>query len=342
MQKKRERESEKSAETERSGGTRGARYKFAADLRSGGAFALPLHGDLCIIEKGTGTDGTSENLIVPLRCRVVLTAALGGLYQLMGMIICVSNQKGGVGKTTTVNALTMGLSGLGLRVLSVDFDPQGNLSFSLNAVCRNDSAATVYHVIKKECRIADAIQHREACDVLPANLLLSALDVEFTGAGREYLLKQALAPVLSQYDVILVDTPPDLGLLTINAFTAADAILIPVLCDIYSLQGLIQLNDTLRQVRLRSNPNIQVAGVLLNRYSEREKVSAVVRETAASITQSLDMPLLDTLIHTGVALTRAQIQQENMMITERRSRAVGDYRRLADELIRRGVVRVNG
>ncbi len=178
--------------------------------------------------------------------------------------------------------------------------------------------------------------------MLPSNLLLSALDVEFTGAGREYLLKQALAPVLSQYDVILVDTPPDLGLLTINAFTAADAIVIPVLCDIYSLQGLIQLNDTLRQVRLRSNPNIQVAGVLLNRFNEREKVSTVVRETAASIAKSLDMPVLDTIIHAGVALTRAQIQQQNMMLTERRSRAVGDYRKLADELIRRGVVHLNG
>lgn len=260
----------------------------------------------------------------------------------MSKIVCVSNQKGGVGKTTTVNALTMGLSSLGLRVLSVDFDPQGNLSFSLNADCRNDSATTVYHVIKKECRIADAIRRRDACDVLPSNLLLSALDVEFTGAGREYLLKQALAPVLSQYDVILVDTPPDLGLLTINAFTAADAIVIPVLCDIYSLQGLIQLNDTLHQVRLRSNPNIRVAGVLLNRFNEREKVSKVVRETAANIAKSLNMPVLDTIIHTSVALTRAQIQQENMMLTEKRSRAVKDYKQLADELIRRGVVLVNG
>ena len=115
-----------------------------------------------------------------------------------------------------------------------------------------------------------------------------------------------------------------------------------MLCDIYSLQGLMQLNDTLRQVRLRSNPNLEVAGVLLNRFNEREKVSAVVRETAANIAKGLNMPVLDTIIHTGVALTRAQIQQQNMMQTERRSRAVGDYRKLADELIRRGVVLAHG
>jgi len=260
----------------------------------------------------------------------------------MANVICVSNQKGGVGKTTTSNALTMGLSARGLRVLCVDFDPQGNLSFSMGIVCHNDSANTIYHVIKKERRIADAIQHQEFCDVLTCNVLLKTLDLEFTGAGREYLLKQALAPVQNQYDIILIDTPPDLGLLTINAFTASNYIVIPVLCDTYSLQGLIQINDTLRQVRLRSNPRIQVAGVLLNRFNPRETVSAVVRETASNIAQSLGMPLFETIIHSGVGLTRAQIQQKNMMLTETESRAVADYRALIDELIRRGVVQLHG
>lgn len=260
----------------------------------------------------------------------------------MATVLCVSNQKGGVGKTTTSNALTVGLAAKGLRVLAVDFDPQGNLSFGLGAQCPIEDPRTIYQVIKKEIAFGDAVQHRKDFDVLAANLLLSALNIEFTGAGREYLLRQILAPISGIYDVILIDTPPDLGLLTINAFTASDYIIIPVLCDLYSLQGLIQLNNTLRQVRMRSNPDIQVAGVLLNRYNDRETVSRVVRETASNIAQSLGMPLFETTIHTGVALTRAQVQQENMLITGKRSRAVNDYCQLVEELFRREVVKDNG
>lgn len=259
----------------------------------------------------------------------------------MGTVICVSNQKGGVGKTTTVNALTMGLSARGLRVLSVDFDPQGNLSFSLGAVCRNESLCTVYHVIKKEIRLSDAIQHGKGFDVLPANLLLSALDMEFTGAGREFLLKNVLASVQEAYDVILIDTPPDLGILTINAFTASDYIIIPVLCDMYSLQGLIQINNTLRQVRLRSNPSIQVAGVLLNRFNSRETVSRVIHETAGNIAHSLGMPLFETIIHSGAALTRAQIQQKSLLSFITKSRAVSDYQKLEEELFGKGILHNN-
>ncbi len=261
----------------------------------------------------------------------------------MATVLCVSNQKGGVGKTTTTNALTVGLAARGLRVLAVDFDPQGNLSFGLGAQRPVEDPRTIYQVLKKELPFSEAVQHMpDGFDVIAANLLLSALDIEFTGAGREYLLRQALAPVSGRYDAILIDTPPDLGLLTINAFTASDYIIIPVLCDLYSLQGLIQLNSTLRQVRMRSNPEIQVAGVLLNRFNNRERISQVVRETASNIAQSLGMPLFRTTVHTGVALTRAQVQQENMLAPGQRSRAVGDYRALVNELLQRKVVMKNG
>lgn len=261
----------------------------------------------------------------------------------MATVLCVSNQKGGVGKTTTSNALTVGLAARKMRVLAVDFDPQGNLSFGLGAQRPSEDPRTIYQLIKKETSFSEAVQHMPGgFDVLAANLLLSALDIEFTGAGREFLLRQTLAPVAARYDVILVDTPPDLGLLTINAFTASDYIIIPVLCDMYSLQGLIQLNSTLRQVRMRSNPGIQVAGVLLNRYSRRESISRVVSETAGSIAQSLGMPVFDTVIHSSVAVTQAQVQQENMLRTGRRSRAVSDYRQLVTELFRREVLKANG
>lgn len=261
----------------------------------------------------------------------------------MATVLCVSNQKGGVGKTSTTNALTVGLAARKLRVLAVDFDPQGNLSFGLGAQRPAEDPRTIYQLIKRETSFEDTVQHMPGgYDVLAANLLLSALDIEFTGAGREYLLRQVLAPLAPRYDVILVDTPPDLGLLTINAFTASDYIIIPVLCDLYSLQGLIQLNNTLRQVRMRSNPGIQVAGVLLNRYSRRENISRVVSETAANIAQSLGMPVFDTVIHSSVAVTQAQVQQENMLRAGRRSRAVSDYRQLVTELFRREVLKTDG
>ncbi|MDK2812944.1 MAG: chromosome partitioning protein [Clostridiales bacterium] len=256
----------------------------------------------------------------------------------MGKILCVSNQKGGVGKTTTTNALAMGLRRMGHRVLCVDFDPQGNLSFSLAADARVELQTSIYHVLKGELRAIQTIQHTPLCDVIPANMLLSGIDLEFTGKGREYLLRDSLRPIRGMYDYILIDSPPALGILTVNAFTAADWVLMPVLSDLYSLQGIVQLNETLQAVRSKSNPDVKVAGILLTRFNPRECISSVIRETSADIARELDIPLLDTCIHTGVALTRAQIMRADMTTMAPRSRAVKDYADLLDELFRREVL----
>ena len=255
----------------------------------------------------------------------------------MPKILCVSNQKGGVGKTTTTNALAMGLRRMGRRVLCVDFDPQGDLSFGLRADNRVEMQNSVYHALKGELLTVQTIQHTPFCDVIPANMLLSGIELEFTGKGREYLLRSCLKPVLGQYDNILIDSPPALGILTVNAFTTSDWVLMPVQPDIFSLQGLVQLSGTLEEVRRKSNPRLAPAGVLLTRFVARERASRVIQEAAADITRQLKLPLLNTTIRNSSILTTAQINREDVL-GYKRNKAVEDYRRLLDELIAREVL----
>lgn len=256
----------------------------------------------------------------------------------MAKVISVSNQKGGVGKTTTANGLAMGLRHRGFRVLCVDFDPQGNLSFSMRADNRIPLQNSVYHVLKGELRAVQTIQHTPLVDIIPCNMLLSGAEMEFTGTGREYILRDALRPVLPLYDYVVIDTPPALGFLSVNAFTASDAIVVPVLSDLFSLQGIVQLSETVRRIQERSNPTLRHAGVLLTKFTPREQVSSLIRETALDITQQLGVPLLDTYIRTSNVMTKVQILRENMMTYAPRNNAVQDYLQLVGELRQRGVL----
>ena len=255
----------------------------------------------------------------------------------MPKILCVSNQKGGVGKTTTTNALAMGLRRLGRRVLCVDFDPQGDLSFGLRADNRVEMQNSIYHALKGELLAVQTIQHPPFCDVTPANMLLSGIEMEFTGKGREFLLRDCLRPVLNQYDNVLIDSPPALGILTVNAFTASDSVLMPVLPDIFSLQGLVQLSGTLEEVRRKSNPKVRAAGILITRFVARERASRVVREASEDIAKQLGIPLLETTVRNSSVLTTAQINRVDLN-TFTRNKAVQDYKNLLDELIRREVL----
>ena len=256
----------------------------------------------------------------------------------MAKILCVSNQKGGVGKTTT-NVIAMALKRLQRRVLCVDFDPQGDLSFSLRADNRVEMQNSIYHALKGELLTVQTIQHTPLCDVIPSNMLLSGIELEFTGKGREFLLRNCLRPVLNLYDNILIDSPPALGILTINAFTATDYVLMPVKPDIYSLQGLVQLNGTLQEVRKKSNPEVQAAGILITHFAEREKSSKAIYETSQDVANCLGIPLLNTTIRRGnSALTNSQIHREDVFAYAPRDKVVADYRSLVDELIKRGVL----
>lgn len=176
-------------------------------------------------------------------------------FKIMAKVIAFSNQKGGVGKTTTACAIASGLYQRGYSVLCIDLDPQSNLTFSAGA--QADDCATIYEVLKGEVKALFAIQHTDMFDIISSNILLSGIDLEFTQKGREFLLKDALAPVVQKYDYVFIDTPPALSILTVNAFTAADGIIIPMNGDIFSLQGLSQLHETVKRIKLYCNPDLK-------------------------------------------------------------------------------------
>ena len=255
----------------------------------------------------------------------------------MAKILCVSNQKGGVGKTTTTNILAMGLKRLGRRVLCVDFDPQGDLSLSLRADNRVEMQNSIYHALKGELLAVQTIQHTPLCDVIPSNMLLSGIELEFSGKGREYLLQSCLRPVLPLYDHILIDSPPALGVLTVNAFTAADAVLMPIKPDAYSLKGLVQLCGTLEEVRRKTHPQVRAAGILMTHFVAREKTCQTILAACRDIAGSLGVPLLRTTIRRSKAITDAQIHCDDAFAFAPKNGAVRDYQALIDELLEREV-----
>ncbi|QSX07178.1 ParA family protein [Sedimentibacter sp. zth1] len=253
----------------------------------------------------------------------------------MAKTICVTNQKGGVAKTTTSNAIGLGFKKKGYKVLLIDLDPQGNLSFSVKAEV--DESATIYDVLKGDVSVHDAIQKTEIIDIIPSNIILSGVDLEFTHTGREFLLKEALSSVQNEYDYIVIDTPPSLNILTINAFAVADCIIIPMLADIFSLQGITQLYETITRVKKYCNPAIKIEGILLTRYNPRLILSSEIRETAEMIAQQLGTTIFDTYIRASVSIQEVHTQQEDMYKYASRNNAVKDYMNFVKELITRGI-----
>lgn len=253
----------------------------------------------------------------------------------MARVISISNQKGGVGKTTTTCALAAGLKKRGYRVLAIDLDPQGNLGFSVGADTEN--SASIYSVLKGEVRTQYAIQKTDSMDLIISSILLSGIDLEFTDTGREYLLKEAIRPILPFYDYILFDTPPALGILTINAFTASDTIVVPMLSDIFSLQGIAQLYETVERVKKYCNPNLLIAGILLTRFNPRTRLSREIRGTAELIADDFHIRVFDSFIRSCVSVSEAQSLQKNIFDYDSRSHIAQDYGRFVDEFLAKGI-----
>ena len=246
----------------------------------------------------------------------------------MTQIITVTNQKGGVGKTTTAAALVCGLSQRGARVLGVDLDPQGNLGFNLGLDI--GSGSTVYDVLKGTCTIEEAIQSTEYGDVLPSDIMLSAAEVEFTVPRREFMLDQQLSAVRSRYDFVIIDTPPALNILTVNAYVASSGLIVPMEAEVLSLVGITQLQETIETVRATFNPNLKVIGILINKYNGRLTLSKDILELAQDVAEQLGSRVFQAKIHRGVGVAMAPAHGQTVLTYQPDSRPAQDFLDIVD------------
>ena len=244
--------------------------------------------------------------------------------------ISITNQKGGTGKTTTAEALSDGLSLRGYRTLRIDLDAQCNLSFTAGA---DTEGATILGVLTGEVKIKDAIQHTDMGDIIPASKALSGADAFIIGTGKEFRLKEALEPVEAQYDFVILDTPPALGVITINALSACNSVIIPAQADVFSLQGIEQLWETIKPVRKYTNPNLAIEGILLTRFNPRSVLSRDIAELAEKLAKKLGTKLFKTTIREAIAVKEAQISKQSLFGYAPKAKVTEDYSRFIAELL---------
>ena len=253
----------------------------------------------------------------------------------MGRIIAIANQKGGVGKTTTAINLSSCLAEAGERVLTIDLDPQGNATSGLGLE-KGELEETVYEMMLGDCELEECLQSevQENLDVLPSDSNLSGAEIELLDVERkEYVLKQHLEKVKDQYDFILIDCPPSLSLLTINALVAADTVLVPIQCEYYALEGLSQILRTVGLVRKKMNPSLELEGVVFTMYDARTNLSLEVVE---NVKNNLNEKIYKTIIPRNVRLAEAPSHGMPINLYDSKSTGAESYRLLAAEVISRG------
>ena len=252
----------------------------------------------------------------------------------MGRIIAIANQKGGVGKTTTAINLSASLASLGKKVLAIDMDPQGNMSSGLG-VDKNEVEKTVYDLIIGNIGIEECIYEEviENLDVLPSNIDLSAAEIELIGVdNKEYILRDEVNKVKEKYDFIIIDCPPSLGLITTNALTASDSVIIPVQCEFFALEGIMQLLNTIRLAQKQLNPNLDIEGVLLTMLDSRTNLGFEVVE---DIRKFFKEKVYNTIIPRLIRLTEAPSHGEPIIVYDPKSKGSEAYLNLAKEVIDR-------
>lgn len=250
----------------------------------------------------------------------------------MGKIIAIANQKGGVGKTTTTVNLSAALAKKGKKILVVDCDPQGNATsgFGIN---KNELENTIYELLLGDCTINECLIKNvlENLSILPANVNLAAAEIEVLDIEKkEFILKKELEWITEDYDYVFIDCPPSLSMLTINAMTTADTVLVPIQCEYYALEGLSQLISTINLVRERLNSRLDIEGVVFTMFDSRTNLSAQVVE---SVKSTLTQHVFDTLIPRNVRLAEAPSYGAPITETDPKSLGAESYMKLADELI---------
>ncbi len=247
------------------------------------------------------------------------------------MIYAVINQKGGVGKTTTASALIAGLAQRGRKCLAIDTDPQCNLT-SLAGITQQEQG-TILGVLMKETDAASAVKTAEKYSIIPASPALSGADAFIVSTGREYRLKEAVQAISGQFDDVVIDTPPTLGILTINALTACDQVIIPAQADLFSLQGIEQLFTTIEPVKKYCNPHLEVAGILLTRFNSRTILSKEIAELASQIANRNGTRLFAAKIREATSIKEAQILRRNIFDYAPNAKVAEDYNNFIDELL---------
>ena len=246
------------------------------------------------------------------------------------IIYSIINQKGGVGKSTTALAIGAGLSLKGYAVLYVDLDAQGNLSYTMGADTQGYNAMGVLQ--RPETAKAE-VQHTDQGDIIASSPALAGADAVITETGKEYRLKEALESLSGLYDYCIIDTPPALGILTVNALTACSGVIIPAQADIYSLQGISQLNNTLQTVKRYCNPELSILGIVLTRYNGRAIIRREVAEMLEQTARGLNTKLYNSRIRECTALVEAQATKQNIYSYAPRSNAAADYKALVAEIL---------
>lgn len=250
----------------------------------------------------------------------------------MGRVIAVANQKGGVGKTTTATNLSACLAEKGKKVLAIDMDPQGNMSSALG-IDKNAVDYTIYELILGDCTLEECLQSEtiENLSVLPANVNLAGAEIELIGVeDKEFILKSYIDEVKQEYDFIIIDCPPSLNTLTVNAMTTADTILVPIQCEFFALEGLSQLIHTINLVRERLNPNLEIEGVVFTMYDARTNLSLQVVE---NVKENLKQTIYKSIIPRNVRLAEAPSHGKPITLYDSKSAGAEAYRELADEVI---------
>jgi len=249
-------------------------------------------------------------------------------------IVAVANQKGGVGKTTTVVNLGCGLALMGKKVLLVDADPQGNCTSGLG-IDRKRLKASLYNVLIEEIPAKDVIQSSSVTnlDVLPATIQLAGAEVELASLEeRELLMKRALEGLRNEYDYIIIDCPPSLGLITLNALSASDSVLIPIQCEYYALEGLSQLMHSIYLVRRRLNPSLKIEGIVLTMFDGRTNLAIQVVD---EVKRHFRREVYKTIIPRNVRLSEAPSFGKPIMIYDPKSKGAEVYQDLAKEVLER-------